>query len=349
MILHLTVGVAATGSDTRVTAVVVEAGKAAGAFMIILTISTLAESIGIALVSSWTFTLSLTATGKAFSTWSARVGITWVWLFNAAGNGIRLWYVTWQTFADRVAQPVHITLSVGTARTGEAWIRRWGSGLNFGTACDCIRLRLEPGQAGAHRIALEVDITFCVGSTRCWLARIWSRHTLVILADIISVAITVNLAFSAAASNGIRLGHIGGQTTADRVAGWQDRALSVGATWRGVARIRFYNALVILANVTSTTIRITFTFAFASSNCIRHWDEARQTTADRVAKAVLHAHGVGSARGGVTGVGALDALVVGAHVATATVRVGIALTVTTGYSVRFGDEAGVTLTDRVST
>jgi len=157
------------------------------------------------------------------------------------------------------------------------------------------------------------------------------------------------LAFSAAASDGIRLGNIGRQTATDRVAGWQDRALSVGTTWRGVARIRFWHTLVVLANITGTTIRITFTFAFASGNCIRHWDEARQTTADRVAKAVLHAHGVGSARGGVTGVGALDALVVGAHVATTAVRVGVALTVTSGYGVRFGDEARVTLTDRVST
>lgn len=339
MILHLTVCVAAAGSNTRVTAVVVKAGKTAGAFMIIFTISTFAESIGVTLESSWTFALSLTPTGKAFSTWTTRVGIAWIRFFNTTGDCIRLRDVTWQTFADRVAQSVHITLGIGTARTGEAGIRRWGSGLNFGTTCYSIRLRLEPGQAGTYRVTLEVDIAFCVGSTGCWLTRIWSRHTFIILADIISVAITVNFAFSAAASYSIRLRHIGRQTTADRVARWQNRTLSVGATWRGVTRIRFDNTFVVLANITGTTIRITFTFTLTSSNCIRHWDKTSQTTADRVTKTVFHAHCVRSARRGVTWVGALHTLVVSAHVATAAVRVGVALTVTSGYGVRFGDES----------
>lgn len=213
--------------------------------------------------------------GNTFGSISTGIRVAGIRFFNTAGDGIRHRYITGQTFADRVAQSVHITPGVASTWTGEAWIRWRGPGFNSGTAGDGIRLGRKSGQAGAHRIALSVHIALSVGSTRSWLAGIRPRHTLVVLANVVSATVSVCLTFSSTASDGVRLGYIGGQASANRITRGGHAALGVRSTRRWVTWVRFDHTFVALANVSCLAISVNFTLSLTTRDSVRHWNESR--------------------------------------------------------------------------
>ena len=84
-----------------------------------------------------------------------------------------------------------------------------------------------------------------------------------------------HLAFRSASGNGVRFGNQSGQTATNRVAQLVGDTSGSRSTRGRVARIRFLDALLVVANVSGLTIRITDAFRSASGNGVRLGNKSR--------------------------------------------------------------------------
>lgn len=141
MITNFTVCVLSTSSNTGISAVEIEAGQAAWALVVVLTLSFLTGDKWITLESCWTFACRCASCGDTLGIRSTWVGVAWVRLFLAACDSVRHWYIAGNTLAYWVSLPVDITSGVRSTRTWEAWVWGRGSGLDLSTPSYGIWLR----------------------------------------------------------------------------------------------------------------------------------------------------------------------------------------------------------------
>jgi len=239
------------------------------------------------------------ACDHALGVWSAGRGVTWVRLLNtlvvltdescaavrvsltlslAAGDCVGHWDVASQAAADWVAQAVGHAAGVGSAGR---WVTRVrldhalivpadisGAAVRVphtfpGTASDCVRCRDIPGLALADRVPAGVGAEG-VWATRAGLARVRLDDTFLIAADKTSLAVRVSDTLGSATCYGIRFWDQTWLTTANRVASKVDSAHSPWSARRWVARIWFFNTLLILAYEASLTVRVNDTLRFAA-------------------------------------------------------------------------------------
>ena len=218
VVAHLTLCIVAAGSNARIPAVVVKAGQAAGTLIVVLTVSSLTERVGISLVSRRTLADRLSTIRSALCTGSTGTWVTWTRLFNTTCDCVRLRDVSGQALTDRVAQAIHLTPCVPTTGAREAWVRWRRTSFNPSAACNGVWLRGEAGQAGTDRVALSVYITLSIGSTRGGLTGVRSGSTLVVITNIVSVTVSISLTLSATAGNGVRLRYISWQAATNGVS-----------------------------------------------------------------------------------------------------------------------------------
>jgi len=295
VIPNLTQSILATSPYAGVTTVEVEACQALRTLVIILALSFLTRDKGISLISSWALTCGCAACGDAVSIWSTRIGVARIRLLLASCDGVGHRDVSCYTLAHWVTKPVDITPCVWATRTGEAGVRGRSPGLYLGTAGDGVWLGGESWDTGAYWVTKSVNIALCVGATRSRVTWVWSRNTLIVLADITPTTVWVPFTLPPTPSDCVWLGHIVGETPADWVTRAGHHALCVGSAGRGVTRVRLLNTLVVLADIASTAVRISLTLSLAACDGVWHGNKASQAPADRVAQAVSHAPGVGAA------------------------------------------------------
>lgn len=347
MVADIAVGVLAASADAGVAAVVVETGLASRTLIVVLTLAPLTEGVRVSLEAGRAATLGLSAPRGALRPSTTRVRVAGIRLLDTSGDSVRHGYVAGLTFAHWVPESVDLAQRVPATGAGEAGVRRRSPGLDPSTPCDCVRLGRESGQAGAHWVSLSVGIALGVGSARCRLARIWSGNTVVVLADIVSPAVSVHLTLPPAAGDCVWLGYIGRQAAADGVARARDRALCVWAAGRWVTRIRFLHATVVLANIPSSTVRINGALPLASGDGVWHWNVPGEAAADGIAEVVFSALGVRSAGRRVARIRSLDTTLALANKPGLAVRIPGALWSAACDCVRFGDQARLASTNRI--
>lgn len=249
VVSHLALCVLAAGPDAGVSAVVIEAGQAAGTLVVIFTLALPTADEGISFVPGWASAGGGVSGGNTVSIGTAGVGVAGVRFLLAAGDGVWSGDIAGDALAHRVTQTIDIALGVGATGTGVAWIWGWSSHLNLAASCDGIRLRLVSWQTGAHGVTLPVLIALSVGSTRTWITRVRSWFTSVIVADIARSAVGVHLAFPPAALDGVRHWDEAGQAPTHGVALPVLHALGVGTAGTGLTGVRSGHASLALANV----------------------------------------------------------------------------------------------------
>ena len=254
-----------------------------------------------------------------------------------------------EAFANWVSLLVHIALSVWPARGGEAGIRGWSSSLrNPVASSDRVRHGSEARLAGADRVALPVDVALRVPPAGARHAGVWSGDALVVAADHAGPAVGISFALSTASSDGVRLGYVGGQASADGIASPADHALGVWAAWTRVARIRLLDAPLVLADQPLLAVWVSDALRPAAGDCVWFGDETGFAPTDWVAGKVGRADCTWSARSGHAGVGFDNTALASADVALLTVRVSHTLRLTSGDRVRVRNEASLASTDCIS-
>jgi len=239
----------------------------------------------------------------ALSVGSTRTGEAGIWRRGSdlnlatASDGIRLRLVSRQTGTDGVALTVGLALCVGSTGAGVTGI--WlGSapvvvtdvagatvGVNLtlsSTPRDGVRHGDISWQASAHWVTLSVLHALSVGATRRWLTRVWTWDTSLGLTHVPCVTVWVTCTLRSTASDGIRFGDQTRLTSADGVSSEVNCTDSTRSTGRWIARIRFLNTFLILADVTTLAVGVNDTFRFTSGDGIRVGDETRLTSADGI-------------------------------------------------------------------
>ena len=254
-----------------------------------------------------------------------------------------------EAFANRVSLLIHIALSVWPAWGGEARIRWRSSSLrNPLASSDRVRHRTEARLAGADRVALPVDVTPCVPPAGARQAGIGSGDTLVVAADHSGPAVQIPFALSTATSDGVRLGDVGGQASADGIACLADHALGVWAAWTWIAGIRLLNAPLVLADIPLLAVWVYDALRPTASDCVWFGNETGFAPTNRIASKIGCADCSRSARTGHTGVGFDNTALAPADIALLTVRVSHALRLAPSDGVRVRNEASLATTDCVS-
>ena len=244
---------------------------------------------------------------------------------------------------------IHIALSVWPAWGGKAWIRWWSSSLrNPLASSDRVRHRTEARLTGADRVTLPVDVALRVPPAGARQAGVGSGDALVVAADHPGPAVGIPFALSTATSDGVRLGDVGGQASADGIACPADHALGVWAAWTRIAGIRLLDAPLVLADESLLAVWVSDALRPAASDCVWFGDETRFAPTNRVASKIGCADCSRSARTGHTGVGFDNTALAPADIALLTVRVSHTLRLAPGDGVRVRNEASLATTDCVS-
>lgn len=316
--------------------------------MIIGALSFFTEVERVSLIASRALTSSCRSGWSTLSIGSTRTWIARIWFLITTLDCVRHGYVSWKALAYWVAPSVNLTEGIASAWRWVTWIRRRGSNLNPDTTCNCVRLWSISGHTSAHRISTPVHFTLGVGSTRSGITWVWSRTALVSLANVTGTTICIPFTFMGTASDGVRLGNVGWQASADRVATSCHSALSIRTTGTWITRIRLYNTPLVLAYVTRLTVRINSALGTASSDCVRFRDQPRLTTTKWVTLEIDSADGSLAARRRVAWVRLLHTLLIFTNVSRRTVWIPDTLRSTSGDCVRIGDESWFTPADCVA-
>jgi len=218
VVANLALGELAAGADARIAALEVEAGELVIAVVVVLALALLAEDEGIPLVAGGTLAVGVVTVPDALGVCAAGAWVARVGLLLAAGDGVGVGDVACDALAHWVAATVHITASVWSARTWIARIWRRSPHNNSRAAGDRVGSRFEAVVAGADGVALPVHVALGVPTTRGWVAGVGPGHALVVLANVAGGAVRVSLALSAAPGDGVGLGDVVGEASADRVA-----------------------------------------------------------------------------------------------------------------------------------
>jgi len=348
VVANLALGELATGADARIAALEVEAGELVIAVVVVLALALLAEDEGIPLVAGRALAVGVVTVPDALGVCAAGAWVARVGLLLAAGDGVGVGDVACDALAHWVAATVHITASVWSARAWIARVWRRSPHHNSRAAGDRVGSRFEAVVAGAHGVALPVHVALGVPTTRGWVARVGPGHALVVLANVAGGAVRVSLALSAAPGDGVRLGDVVGEASADRVAVRGHRALCVRPTWTWVAWVRLDHTPLALTDVTALAIGIPHTFRSTASDGVRLRNETRLATTDGISSKVDRAHSSRAARAWDARVGLLDALLVLTDVTALAVRVSHTLWFAARNSVRVWDQTRFASADGVA-
>jgi len=344
----LTERVLAAGVDTRVAAVVVEAGETVGALVVVLALPSPAEDKGVSLVPGWALALGRVSGRETLSVGTAGVWIAGVGLLLAASDGVRGRDVAADTLTHRVTGTVGAALSVGATGAGRAGVRRWSHDPHHGAPSDGVGLRGVAGQAGADWVTLPVLSALSVWTAGTGRAGVRSRGAPVVITDISRPTVRVHLALSLTPGDCVRHRYEASQAAADGIALSVLHTPRVGPTGGGITRVRPDHTSLALTDVASLTVRVSHTLRATPGDCVGLGDEAGLTPTDWVASKVDSADGSRTTGTWNTGIRLLHTSLALTDVAAATVRIHQALRTTACDGVGVGDETWLTSTDGVA-
>lgn len=176
---------------------------------------------------------------------------------------------------------------------------------------------------------MVVNFTCSSGSTGAGVTRVRPLYTLLTLANVASVAIIINNALRATASDSVRLRNEARLAFADGIVIRTHPTRGSRSTGGWMAGIGLLNTLLALTDIASSTICIYDAFWPASSDCVWFGNISRQAVANRVSGTVDLTSGSWATWTGIAGIRLLNAFLILADIARVTVIVSHALWTTT--------------------
>ncbi len=197
-------------------------------------------------------------------------------------------------------------------------------------------------------VAMVVDLASGSGSTGARVAGIRPLHTLLVLADVASVAVVINHTLRPTAGDRVRLGDEARQALTDCIVIGAHAAGGSLSTGLGVAGVRLLNALLVLTDVAVVAVRVVNTLGTAASDGVGLGNISRQAVADWSSQPTDFASGSRTTGAGIAGIRLLHTLLVLADKTGAAVIISLALRATSSDGVRLGDETGQAVADGVA-
>ena len=209
-------------------------------------------------------------------------------------------------------------------------------------AGDGIRVRDETGLAATDGIARSCDRALCTRSTGRGITRVWLLHTLPSLADEPSLAVRITNTLWSTPCDCVGLGDEARLAPADSIARASHRAASSRATRRGVTRIWFIYASLVLADKASLAVWVPHTLWTTACDCVWLGDEPSLALADSIASIVHRAPSSGTTGVWLAGIRLLHTPARPALEPHPAVWVHNTLSLAPGDGVRVGSEAWLT-------
>ena len=175
--------------------------------------------------------------------------------------------------------PGHALVVLADVAGGAVWVSLALSS----TPGDGVRLGNVVGEASTDGVAIRGHRALGVRPTGAWVAWVRLDHTPLALTDVTALAIGIPHALRSTASDGVRLGNETRLATTDRVSSKVDCADGSRAARAWNTGIRLLHTLLVLANVTTLAVRISYTLRFAARNSVRVGDETWFASADGIA------------------------------------------------------------------